>query len=254
MSSGRTPLPAAAVAWMAPGTGLRVLHAASGRATLVHALRDLGHVVVCVDAEPDVALQLAERARPTAAVAAKAEALPFRAGVFDRITVGEGFTRLAPGIALPEFARVLRPGGRLAFSMETRDDTVPWVRKLAAIVQRVDPEAMQGRYGTEELARLAESGCFGEPERRDFRNWVPIARSGLVDMVARRPAFRAAPQADREAALAQVGELYDSYARVPDPLLLPFRTTVWSAPVDHSALRVDEPDDDGLRIPVGFRR
>ena len=39
---------------------------------------------------------------------------------------------------------------------------------------------------------------------------------------------------------AEVGALYDDYARVPDPLMLPFQTSCWRAEVDHSKLVIDD--------------
>lgn len=45
--------------------------------------------------------------------------------------------------------------------------------------------------------------------------------------------------------------MYDNSARPPEPLLLPYRVTCWSAEVDHTELTapLDLPDD-GLRIPL----
>jgi hypothetical protein len=47
----------------------------------------------------------------------------------------------------------------------------------------------------------------------------------------------------REQLLNQVGALYDSSARAPEPLLLPFQTSCWRSVVDHSQLAVDDAED-----------
>ena len=47
--------------------------------------------------------------------------------------------------------------------------------------------------------------------------------------------------------LAEVGDLYDTSARAPEPLLLPYQASCWRAVVDHSGLAL-EADRDALHI------
>jgi hypothetical protein len=69
-------------------------------------------------------------------------------------------------------------------------------------------------------------------------------------MVERRPAVRALEAWRREALLAEVGTLYDTSARAPDPLLLPFQTSCWRAEVDHSRMVIEDDLDDVLQIAL----
>jgi SAM-dependent methyltransferase len=149
---------------------------------------------------------------------------------------------------LSEIARVLRPGGHLAVAYNTRDDTVPWVRRLTALLQQNDPDAMRGDYGIESLGDVTDSPYFSELVRRDFRNWVPITRKGLVSMVERRPSMTRLDPARRQALLDEVAALYDSIARPPEPLLLPYRASCWRAEVDHTGLVLGEDDLDVVQI------
>ena len=160
-------------------------------------------------------------------------------------------TPFAPGLALSEFARVLRPGGRLGISYTVRDDSVPWVKRLVAVVRRYDPDAMAGAYGTESLEALTDSAYFPQIDTRSFRRWVPIDRPGLVDMVARTAVAKQLDDQTRATLLDEVGAVYDNSARKPEPLLLPYRVSCWSAEVDHTELTapLDLPDS-GLRIPL----
>ena len=89
---------------------------------------------------------------------------------FDVVTASQTLHRFAPGLALTEIARVLKPGGHLAVAYNTRDDTVPWVRRLIALMQQTDPDAMKGDYGVESLDAIADSSYFVDLERRNFRN------------------------------------------------------------------------------------
>ena len=54
----------------------------------------------------------------------------------------------------------------------------------------------------------------------------------------------------REQLLQDVGRLYDTSARVPDPLLLPFQTSCWRTQVDHSKMAIDDDLNDVLQITL----
>lgn len=213
--------------WLVPRPGSQILDLAGGSAPLALELLRRRHQVVAV-ARSAEALAHAERHGIPVALA-QTESLPFRAGLFDVVTSADTLADCAPGLTHPELARVLHPEGHLAVVITTRDDTVPWVKRLARAVQEVDPEAMQGRYGQDVVDDLVAMGSFTGIERRDIRNWIPVTRETLVDMVARRPAVLAAADDVRDALLAEVGGIYDSVARPPEPLLLPFQSSCWRA-------------------------
>ena len=234
--------------WMVGERPARVLDLGSGRGTFAAALVEAGHEVFCLDHDPERVAGLPDRLGTRLHVAGQVESMPYLSCHFDVVTASQTLHRFAPGLAVTEIARVLRPGGHLAVLYQTRDDTVPWVRRLMGILQRVDPSAMQGAYGDASVADLAESPYFRDLERKDFRTWVPTTRAGLVAMAAGRPAVAALPAAERQSVLDEVGGLYDSSARAPEPLLLPFRTSCWRAEVDHAGLTID--DDPALTIAV----
>ncbi len=173
--------------------------------------------------------------------------MPYLSCHFDMVTAAQNLHRFAPGLAVTEIARVLRPGGRLGVVFDTRDNTVPWVRRLMAILQAVDPEAMRGSYGEESMAAIADSPYFVGLERRNFRHWVPTTRAELIAMAQQLPGVQRLDDAARDDVLAQVGGLYDSSARAPDPLMLPFQTSCWRATVDHTQLSISD-NEDALRI------
>ncbi|MGI3782965.1 MAG: class I SAM-dependent methyltransferase [Janthinobacterium lividum] len=247
-SRGSAALPSAAVDWLLGEQPVRVLDLGAGRGAFAATLADEGHEVFCLDQDPTRVATLPARLGTRLHVAGQVESMPYLSCHFDVVTASQTLHKFAPGLAVTEIARVLRPGGHLAVVYQTRDDTVPWVRRLMGILQRVDPSAMQGAYGAASVAEVGESPYFHSLERRDFRAWVPTTREGLVTMAARRSAVAALPQAARDDLLAEVGALYDSSARAPEPLLLPFRTSCWRAQVDHTELSID--DDPALTIAV----
>jgi SAM-dependent methyltransferase len=244
----RTLYPAAAPAWMVGGPRRRILDLGSGTGAFAQLLVDEGHEVFCIDRDVAAVVSTTERLGTRLHVAGQVESLPYLSCHFDVVTSSQNLHKFAPGLALSEIARVLRPGGHLAVAYNTRDDTVPWVRRFTALLQEFDPGAMRGDYGVESLTDVTDSPYFSDLVRRDFRNWVPITRKGLVSMVERRPTTAELDQATRQALLAQVAALYDSTARPPEPLLLPYRASCWRAEVDHSGLVLGEEDLDVVQI------
>jgi SAM-dependent methyltransferase len=228
----------------------RVLDIGAGRGGFAAMLRDAGHEVFCIDGAVDLVAGLPNRLGTRLHVVGQVESLPFLSCHFDVVTAAQTLHRFAPGLALSEIARVLKPGGYLAVAYNTRDDTVPWVRRLITLMREADPASMRGDFGEESIEKVAESPYFGLLERRNFRNWMPITRDGLISMVARRPAVARMQPGARDRLVRDVGDLYDTYARRSDPLMLPFQTSCWRAEVDHSKLVIDDDFDDVLQIKL----
>lgn len=245
----RTLYPPAAIAWLVGDAPARVLDLGSGSGVFAQMLHDAGHTVFAVDRRGEAVAAVARRLGTRRHVAARAESLPFLSCHFEVVTASQVLHRFAPGLALTEIARVLRPGGRLAVAYNTRDDTVPWVRRLMALIKESDPTAMTGAYGLEAVEAVEESPYFTGLERRNFRNWVPITRAGLVAMVQRRPATAALDAIAQDQLLGEVGRLYDTVARPPEPLLLPYQAACWRAGVNHDRLALAE-EGDAVEIKI----
>jgi SAM-dependent methyltransferase len=229
---------------------LRVLVLGAGRGGFAAMLRDAGHEVFCIDRTVELVGGLPARLGTRLHVVGRVESLPFLSCHFDVVTAAQTLHRFPPELALSEIARVLKPGGHLAIAYNARDDTVPWVRRLITLMREADPEAMRGDYGEDSVEKVADSPYFGLFERRNFRNWMPITRDGLIAMVERRPAVAQLNPGTYARLLREVGALYDTSARAPDPLMLPFQTSCWRVEVDHSRLVITDDFDDVLRIKL----
>lgn len=237
--------PPAAVAWLTADAG-SVLAVGAPSFAMAGRLNPRLHRLTLVARELP---RLAEARGPAVAVAAAPDALPFVPCLFDRVVVVDTLYGLPPRLALAEFARVLRPGGGLVVIHTDRDDSVPWVRRLAGIVRRIDPQAMSGSAMSATVSALHDNPYFPMLARREFRRWVPATRDDLLAMVRRLGGFDGADPDLAAEVLAEAGALYDQVARVPEPLLLPYTVTCWQGAVDHTELTAPlETDDAGLRI------
>ena len=248
----RPGYPDDAVRWMAdradraagsPGT---VLELGAGTGKLTAALLEQGRQVVATDPSRPMLTRLRKRLKGVRVVQAVAERIPVASSSVDVVACAQAFHWFDADQALPEIARVLRPGGTLTLVWNLRDETVPWVRRLGRLIGSEQPE--------DPTELLEDSGLFDGVEHETFRHWQDVQRDSLVGLVESRSAVADLPDDERAAVLAKAGELYDEYGRGHDGMLLPYHCETFrcrvSGPVDHRRDhdRGDPPVDDGLLI------
>ena len=245
----RMELPAEALDWLAVWRGVRGLVLA-GDLGLPRRLTAAGHTLFALTDDVTLAGRLGALDKVTPLVA-RPEAIPADPCQFEVAFAHQNLHRFDLSQALPQLARVLRPGGCLSASYLVRDDTVPWVRRLAALLRRYDPMAMRGDYGHASLEALAGSKYFADVEERAFRVWQRIGRDDLLSLVTAQPlAANLAPE-QLDQLLGQVGELYDGAVRPGEALRLPFQLLGVRAWVDHAELTAPvQPPDSALSIPL----
>jgi len=127
----RPDYPTAAVAWLLPPEARRVLDLGAGTGKLTRQLVDAGHDVVAVEPSPQLRAELAAYVPEAELLEGGAEQIPLPDSDVDAVLVGQAFHWFDQDRALPEIARVLRPGGRLGLLWNFDDDSVPWVNALA---------------------------------------------------------------------------------------------------------------------------
>lgn len=239
--------PQEALDWLAVWPGVRGIVVGDDPA-LPRRLARRGHQIFALSPDEALIRRWGEEGSVTV-VHGRAEAIPLDPFQFEVAFAHQSFHRLDAGQALPQLARVLRPGGCVSASYLIRDDSVPWVRRLAALLRRYDPMAMRGDYGHQALDHFDESTHFPEVERRAFRIWQPLTRDAMQQMVRGQSFARRLEPAQLERLVEQVMELYDSAARPGEDLKLPFQLLCVRAWVDHAELTspVQAPDD-GLQI------
>jgi SAM-dependent methyltransferase len=144
--------------------------------------------------------------------------------------------------ALPEIARVLRPGGHLGLVWNVRDERIPWVKRLGALIGNLEHEF-------DPTHALLASHLFGYVETATYRFWQPLDRRRLRELVASRSNVALMSEPERDRLMRKVDDLYADYGRGADGMLLPYVTHCYKAVVRPPALQEDRPgpvtDDDG---------
>jgi SAM-dependent methyltransferase len=155
---------------------------------------------------------------------APAEEIPAPDASYDVVVAAQSFHWFDLDRALPEVARVLKPGGRLAVVWNQRDERIPWVRKLGAIIGTQD----QVREPAE---ALVTSSLFGFVEDATFRFWQTVDRETIQDLVLSRSNVAVLDEEGRAAKLAEVLAFYDDYGRGMDGMQLPYEARCFRAAV-----------------------
>jgi SAM-dependent methyltransferase len=229
----RPSYPADAAAWLVGSHPARVVELGAGTGKLTELLVDAGHHVIATDPLPEMLGHLRTRAPGARAVVATAERIPVASRSADVVVCAQAFHWFDHAAALPEIARILRPGGQLALVWNSRDEAIPWVRKLGALLN--GHRIGNADNATDLAAPAGESEHFGWLEHEEFRFWQSLRRDELFDLVRSRSYVALLDDADRDDLLARVGALYDDYGRGPDGMQLPYVTRCYRAVVKHQA-------------------
>ena len=155
-----------------------------------------------------------------------AESIPLAHASVDAVIVGQAFHWFEHARALPEIARVLRPHGVLGLLWNNYDTVVPWVRRIHRAM--IGEDALAGADQFDPMPILLQSDLFA------------MVRDGPVPALA-RPGSRAAcgklaqshsrvavlTESRRDSVLEQIDAIYDSTARPPEPLRMPYLTSCY---------------------------
>jgi SAM-dependent methyltransferase len=201
---GRPPYPPDAVAWLVPEHARAVVDLGAGTGKLTRALRAPGREVVAVEPSAGMREQFSQVLPDLRVVEGTAESIPLPDASADTLVCAQAWHWVDPERAVPEAARVLRPGGRLSLVWNRRDVSVPWVAELDRILRDYAAAPTEDR----QVDRV--SAPFGLVERRDFRWSHPMTYGEIMDMVASRSYVIILTPATRDELLARVRALLDA--------------------------------------------
>lgn len=208
------------------GHTLLDLGAGTGKLSRLAAAR--GATVVAL--EPAAAM-IAQAVGPgVLGVRGLAEALPVRRHGADAVCAASAFHWFDGRRALAEVHRALRRGGRLALLWNERDDRVPWVAALSAIVNRYEEGWPRYRTGAWRAAFDAARDLFRPLEEAHFHHVHELPPGGVEDRIASVSFVAARPEPERAAIRAEVRALLAAHPDTAgrDELRLPYRTDVFT--------------------------
>jgi SAM-dependent methyltransferase len=115
---------------------VRVADLGAGTGKLTQTLVGLGAEVTAVEPDPQMLAELRRAMPAVGSVPGSAEEIPLPDASLDAVLAAQAMHWFDMDRALPEIARVLRPGGVLAGLWNVDDDRVGWVARLAEISKR----------------------------------------------------------------------------------------------------------------------
>jgi SAM-dependent methyltransferase len=201
---GRPSYPAEAIDWLIPARARRVADVGAGTGKLTRQLRDRGLDVIAVEPSAGMREELHRAVPGVPVLAGTGEHIPLADGTVDVVTVAQAWHWVDPERAVPEVARVLARGGRLALLWNRRAEDEEWVADLSTIV---------GSRGTPGSSRhFPEIGPPFAPVERRSVDWVyRLSRAEMIDWVASRSYVITLPDERRHEVLAQVQDLLDTH-------------------------------------------
>lgn len=208
---GRPPYPPDAVAWLVPEHARTVVDLGAGTGKLTRALRAPGREVVAVEPSAGMREQFSQVLPGLRVLEGTGESIPLPDASVDALVCAQAWHWVDPERAVPEAARVLRPGGRLSLVWNRRDVSVPWVAELDRILRDYAAAPTEDR----QVERV--NAPFGPVERQDFRWSHPMTVAEIMDMVASRSYVITLEPATREELLARVRALVDARRPVEMP-------------------------------------
>jgi SAM-dependent methyltransferase len=244
----RPSYPREAAAWLAGGGPARLVELGAGTGKLTAELVGLGHTVVAIDPSESMLGRLATRAPEALPVIAVAERIPVATHAVDAVVIGQAFHWFDAARALPEIARVLRPGGHVGLAWNLRDERIPWVKRLGTLIATPPQD-------NEPTNTLISSRLFGFVETATFRFWQPMNQASLRDLVASRSNIAVMSDLERERVMRKVDAFYDDYGRGASGMLMPYITHCYRAVVHPEASGFlpaggrGDGEDDGEPLP-----
>jgi len=214
---GRPSYPPEAIDWLLPATARDVLDLGAGTGKLTTRLVERGLDVVAVDPIPEMLEVLSASLPKTVALLGTAEEIPLADNSVDAVLVAQAWHWVDPARAIPEVARVLRPGGRLGLVWNIRDERLGWVRELGDII---------GRDGDPVRDKVTLPEPFTEVERCQVEWTNYLTPQALIDLVASRTYCIASPTEVRTTTLDQVRQLLATHSALANSagLALPYVT------------------------------
>jgi SAM-dependent methyltransferase len=232
----RSGPPPEALDWLLPSEATDALEIGAGTGLLTRLLTArVGHVTAV---EPDDRMRavLSASAPSVDVRAGQAEDLPAESSAYDVVFAASAWHWVDEERAVPEVARVLRPGGRLALVWSGPDRSVDWMRSLWAggvVFDPEDRESVDHVRRRRHIVNVEVGGAspFGPPETKLFHWTKPMTREDLVALAATYSIVITMDDAARGEHLAAMRRFLDAqeFLAGEDVIDVPMRAYCWRA-------------------------
>jgi SAM-dependent methyltransferase len=169
--------------------------------------------VTAVEPDPQMLAELKRQLPAVRALAGKAEEIPLPDHSIDLVIAGQAIHWFNLDLAIPEIARILRPGGVLAGLWNADDARVAWVAGLhnASGRRTVVPIGGTERDDEEMNDWLGSAGkrLFWPPEEAEFTHFHVRTAESMIATLRTHSAFLIMTPPEREAALGEVRRYLD---------------------------------------------
>jgi SAM-dependent methyltransferase len=173
--------------WLLPSAATDVLEIGAGTGILTRLLAERVDHVTAVEPDERMRAVLSGSGVKADVRSGHGEDLPVDSSSYDVVIAASAWHWVDEARAVPEAARVLRPGGRLALTWNGVDRSVDWVRSLWAGGVDLSPDekaALDRRRRSRHVVDVEAGGSspFLEPETRLFRWARRMAKDDLIGM------------------------------------------------------------------------
>jgi SAM-dependent methyltransferase len=219
--------PAQSADWLLPPGSRRVADLCAGTGSFSRLLSTRVPQVIAIELDLRMASVLMARSAGIQAVNARGEALPIATGSLDAVVVSSGWHWLDSNLAVPEVARVLRPGGVLGVVWNGPARQVDWVGELLADNRGSSLSSVRPRH----QLSIPEGQPFGAPEEHTIEWTLARSPSQLVGLAGTYSRVIVQGPEERQAAARRAAAVLERHPHLRNRahIELPMRARCWRA-------------------------
>ena len=218
--------PPDAVRWLLPPSRDVAVDLAAGTGLFTRALASEVNDVVAVEPDARMAAVLRARSLGVHVVSGRGEAIPLRSAAADAVLISSAWHWMDPDLAVPEIARVVRPGGRFGVIWTSRDRTVDWIEELDRLRHSLTTSEYR-RRGRE--VTLPDSSLFADVRDASFAFTRRMMAEDLIAMLGTYSGLITASPAERARALSRARAALAARFGDVSEIDVPMRSVCWRA-------------------------
>lgn len=225
-----------ALDWLIPEGASDVLEIGAGTGILTRLLAERIARVTAVEPDDRMRGVLARHARGVEVLPGRAEEIPVGSSSYDMVIAASAWHWVDEERAVPEVARVLRPGGRLSLVWSGPDRSVDWMRSLWAGGIVFTPEDMAQQDARRRRRHVVNVDIGGdspflEPETALFRWSRPMTKEDIVALATTYSAVIIMDEDTRRRHLQAMASYLDTHEPFAgmDVVDVPMRSYCWRA-------------------------